>query len=110
MNIGPVPPSEYFEAGPATGEACGVLALGIIPVNLNDRAERAYEQALEKAHATSLKDTAITESLYFTPIGPEFCTTVHGTALVRSGSEAGAAPRAELRENRRSDTSGVPPP
>jgi hypothetical protein len=111
VNVAPVPPAEYSEAGAVSGEACGLLALGFIPVNVNERAERAYERALEKAHATSLTDTALTESWVFTPIGPEVCTEVRGTALVRSASEnpRPTPPRAEFRENRRSDASDVPP-
>ena len=108
MKIGPVPPAEYFEAGPVTGEACGTLALGIFPVNLNERTERAYAQAVEKAHATSLKDTSITESWYPGLFGPQICTTVHGIALLRSPSGDATSPHAEFRENRRSEASDVP--
>jgi hypothetical protein len=108
VKIGPVPPAEYFEAGPVTGEACGTLALGIFPVNLNERTERAYAQAVEKAHATSLKDTSITESWYPGLFGPQICTTVHGIALLRSPSGDATSPHAEFRENRRSEASDVP--
>jgi len=109
VNVAPVPPSDYSEAGKVTGDACGLLLLGMLPVNVNDRAERAYDSALKRAHATSLTDTALTETWYFTPVGPAICTSVDGVALVRSTTvdvPRPAVPRAELRENRRSDVDG----
>ena len=79
----------------------------VIAVSLVLRSSRLQLRHRDKSPQ---RETAITESLYFTPIGPEFCTVVYGTALVRSGSEGRATPpRAEFRENRRSDASGVTP-
>jgi len=100
VNVAPVPPSEYAESGAVKGDACGLLLLGILPFGVNDRAERAYARALKSERATALTDTAVTESWYFTPLGPAVCTGVEGTALVRgaSSSTQPAPPRAEFRE------------
>src|ERR1043166_9680010 len=105
VNIAPVPPAEYSEGDKVTGSACGLLLLGMVPMGVNGRAEEAYDRALEAANATSLTDTALTESWYFTPVGPAVCTSVGGTALVRSTTIdiPRAAPQAEFRENHRSD-------
>jgi hypothetical protein len=102
VNVAPVPPTAYSEGAPTRGEACGMLVFSIVPVSVNDRVERAYAQALAGAGATSLTDTSITESWYFTPIGPEVCTKVEGLAITRSGeSPVAPAPQGELRKNSR---------
>jgi hypothetical protein len=103
VNVAPVPPAAYSEGGTARGEACGMLLFGFIPISVNDRVERAYQQALAEARATSLTATSLTERWYFTPIGPGLCTALEGTPLVRSAGAAAVptAPRAEFRELRK---------
>jgi len=100
VNVAPFPPEEYSEGGQVSGSACGLLFLGMFPMQVNDRAERAYDRALKSARATSLTDTAVNESWYFTPIGPAVCTGVEGVAIIRSAGSMPkpAAPRAEFRE------------
>lgn len=102
VNIAPVPPASYTEGAPTSGDACGMLLFGVIPVSVNDRVERAYLYALEKAHATSLTDSSLTEHWYFTPLGPELCTKVEGTAITRSATAATVPtqPTAEFREKK----------
>lgn len=100
VNIAPVPPGEYSEEGVVKGEACGFLLLGMLPLGVNDRAERAYDRALKSVRATSLTETSVNESWYFTPLGPAVCTGIEGTALVRSATTTPqqTPPRAEMRE------------
>jgi len=53
--------------------------MGVIPINVNDRAERAYKQALEQAGgASGLTDTKVTDRWYWIYIGELFCTDVEG--------------------------------
>ena len=100
VNISPVLPASYSEIGRSAGEACGMLLFSVFPVAVNDRLERAYFQALERANATSLTDTALTESWYFAVIGTVVCTKVEGLALRRIGgpSESRGESRGETRE------------
>lgn len=102
VNVSPVPPTSYSEIGPASGEACGMIVLGLLPIAVNDRVERAYAQALALAEATSLTDTTLTESWYFAIIGQVVCSRVAGLALQRSEGASQPSPaRGEMRKNLR---------
>ena len=99
VNVAPVPPASYSEGERTSSQACGMLLFTFIPVSLNDRVERAYAEALDKANATSLTDTSLIESWQFTPFGPRVCTSVSGIAITRSaGAEPPAAPRVEFKK------------
>ena len=41
------PPEKPIKLGPAQGTASGVLFLGVIPIGINSRTERAYADALK---------------------------------------------------------------
>lgn len=85
--VAPEVPPTYTKLGPAEGKACGTLALGptaynAIPVKLNDRAERAYENAVSSvAGATALMDVSYQESWFWWVIGTTRCVTVSGEAI-----------------------------
>lgn len=85
--IAPAVPQTYTKLGPAEGKACGTLALGptaynAIPVKLNDRAERAYENAVSSVSgATALMDVSYQESWFWWVIGTTRCVTVSGEAI-----------------------------
>ena len=81
MRVGPRPPSAYSVVGPARGGACGVLLFGLIPINVNDRTRRAYEQAVANGNGTALVDTEIRDRWYYLYIGEMLCTDVQGTAI-----------------------------
>jgi hypothetical protein len=90
----------YSEVGPTTGEACGMILLGLLPISVNDRVARAYARALANAGATSLTDTALTERWYFALIGNVVCSQIDGLALDKSAGASSAAPaRGEVRKN-----------
>ena len=83
VNVAPLPPTEYSEIGPSSGEACGLLLFSMFPMSMNDRVERAYAQALQRVEGTSLTDTVLTDRWYFALLGPVVCTQVEGLALRR---------------------------
>jgi hypothetical protein len=79
-NLSPRLPERYVETGPASGSACGDL-LGFIPIMVNSRTLRAYNAAVERAGATALTNTTVTDSWFWTPIGLFLCTKVDGTGI-----------------------------
>jgi len=86
-NIAPLPPNSYEELGPVTGKACGSLgivstAYYVIPMGLNSRVERAYQDALNAAPgATALIDVTMKENWYWWIIGEARCLTLSGEAI-----------------------------
>lgn len=61
------PPEKPIKLGPAQGTASGVLIFGVIPIGINSRTERAYEDALKSVPgSTVLTDVTLDELwLYF---------------------------------------------
>ena len=86
-NIAPMPPEKYEKLGRATGKACGCLlidgtAYNFIPIRLNSRVERAYDNALKSVPgATGLIDVTIKESWFWWIIGTARCVTITGEAI-----------------------------
>ncbi len=88
-NIAPLPPQEYKNLGRVTGRACGALvsplagtAYYFVPVKLNSRIYRAYENALSQAPgATALIDVTMEESWYWWVFGTTRCVTITGEAI-----------------------------
>lgn len=61
------PPEKPIKLGPAQGTASGVLFLGVIPIGINSRTERAYADALKSVPgSTTLINVTLDELwLYF---------------------------------------------
>jgi len=74
----------YKEIGPAKGEACRYILLGIIPWG-DSTATTAANNALQASGGDALLNISVTSSLYtFIPIYNVFCytcTTVDGIAV-----------------------------
>lgn len=85
--IAPALPAGAVMTREGVGTACGVNLLGVIPIRVNSRAERAYQQALERARATGLTETKVTDRWYWIYVGAMFCTDIEGMGFV-AGSEA----------------------
>lgn len=81
VRIGPVSPSAYETVGPTKGGACGVLLFSVIPIRVNDRVQRAYDEALA-GKGTGLIDTELQHSWWYIPyVGPMYCTHISGTVI-----------------------------
>ena len=79
--LGPQPPPDYKAGEMVHGSACGLLLFGIIPIQVNTRTERAYEQAVG-THLAGLTDTQIRYSWYIIPcVGLYLCTDVEGRLI-----------------------------
>jgi hypothetical protein len=86
-NIAPEPPQQYSRLGQATGSACGSLgavatAYYFIPMGLNSRVERAYQEALASVPgATGLVNITMQENWSWWLIGTSRCVTINGEAI-----------------------------
>ncbi len=85
--IAPLPPEKFAKLGPAEGTACGTMLIdgtvfNFIPVELNTRVERAYQNALESVPgATALVDVTMKEWWVCWYIGTTRCVTITGEAI-----------------------------
>jgi len=85
--VSPKPPQQYSRLGEATGSACGTLLLGpqflnFIPIRLNSRVERAYQDAINSVPgATSLINVTMKENWFEWGIGSSRCVTISGEAI-----------------------------
>ena len=86
-NISPQVPAKYEKLGHVSGSGSGSIgvistAYNVIPMGLNSRVERAYEDALSKAPgATGLTDVTYQESWFWWIIGTNRTVTISGEAI-----------------------------
>lgn len=87
FTIAPMPPAKYQVLGKAEGKACGSLgflatAYYAVPIGLNTRVERAYQEALASVPgATSLVNVNIVEDWQWLLLVTMRCTTITGDAV-----------------------------
>jgi hypothetical protein len=87
--IVPTPPANYEKLGKATGSATGSLcapligsAWSFVPIKLNDRIERAYNNAIASVPgATGLIDVTYKEDWYWWILGTARTVTITGEAI-----------------------------
>jgi uncharacterized protein YceK len=85
--VSPKPPQQYSRLGNATGTACGSLGIlslpyYFIPMGLNSRVERAYNNAVASVpEATGLIDVTIQEKWTSWIIATTHCVTISGEAI-----------------------------
>jgi len=60
--------------------ACGFQLLLLIPINTNNRAERAYRALKRQAGGDYIADIKITEEWTYAFVGTLYCTTIEATA------------------------------
>lgn len=85
--VAPPAPEKYEMLGRAEGSACGSLlidgtAYNFIPVMLNSRVERAYNNAVKSVPgATGLVYVTMREDWFWWVIGSTRCVTISGEAI-----------------------------
>ena len=85
--IGKRSPENFQRLGKATGEACGTIIVGptaynAIPIGLNSRTERAYQNALDNVPgSTTLIDITLEENWIWWVIGSTRCVKITGEAI-----------------------------
>jgi len=67
--------------GQTEGNSVGMLLFGVIPINQNERFEKAYQQAVQKAGATRLTDVTISERWWWGYVLNGYVFKVQGTAV-----------------------------
>ena len=76
-----LPPLEVVSTRVVTAKACGFQLLLFIPINVNDRMERAYQLISAQAGADYITDVQIEESWTYGFVGTAYCTTLKAKAL-----------------------------
>lgn len=85
--IAPQPPAQYENLGPATGKASGSIgvlgtATNFIPMGLNSRIYRAYDNAVASVPgATGLINVTLEESWFWWVIGTSRTVIISGEAI-----------------------------
>jgi len=75
---GPVP---VGDARTVKGEGCGFQLLLLIPISINDRAERAYMQLEQQAGGDFITDVQVEERWTYALVGTQYCTMMQATAI-----------------------------
>lgn len=87
QSVAPHPPETYETLGPATGRACGTLIAGptaynFIPIMLNSRVARAYQNALDSVPgSTAMINVTMQENWVWWAVGTTRCVTFTGEAI-----------------------------
>ena len=82
VKIAPRPPATPALLGVTHGSACGVLVFNVIPVGVNDRVEKAHQEAQLANGMRSVTDVKVTERWYLVPLfGTVLCTDIEETAI-----------------------------
>jgi hypothetical protein len=76
----PIGPNEK-SLGPTWGDDVGLLLLGVIPIQQNERFVAAYNEAVQKAGATRLTDVTISERWWWGMVIHGKVFKVEGTAV-----------------------------
>ncbi len=72
---------DYQVLGEAEGSSVGVMLFNIIPINQNDRFEKAYQEAVQSKGADLLLNPTIEERWYWAYLFNGYIFTVKGTAV-----------------------------
>lgn len=64
-------------------KACGFQLLLVIPININERAERAYESLRKQAGKDVITDVMVQERWFYAFVGTGYCTVLQATAYPR---------------------------
>lgn len=76
----PIGPNEK-SLGPTEGQSTGLMILGLIPINQNERFVTAYNNATTKVGATRLTDVTISERWWWGYVLNGYNFKVQGTAV-----------------------------
>jgi hypothetical protein len=68
---------------PIRASACGFQLMLFIPININERAERAYASLRERAGQDVIADVKVQERWFYAFVGTGYCTVLQATAYPR---------------------------
>jgi hypothetical protein len=81
MSSPAVDSSKYEELGEGMGRATGLMLFGCIPINQNERFERAYNYAIKSKGGDKLLNPAISERWWYGVVINGYITTISGTVV-----------------------------
>ena len=61
-------------------EAGGFQLLGVIPININSRQERAYQELMDQAGSDAIANVKVSETWAYAVIGTTYWTVLEATA------------------------------
>jgi len=93
IKIAPQPPAEYRTTTIGHGSACGFNLFGVIPIAVNGRAQRAYDEALQTTGGMGLLDVKVTERWYYAVVGNIYCTDIEGLGYTGGNASVGRPAR-----------------
>lgn len=67
-----------------SAKACGFQLLLVIPININDRMERAYGLLQGQAGGDFITDVEVKESWTYALVGTSYCTTLQAKVVRRT--------------------------
>lgn len=76
----PKQPIDTTKGRVITAQACGFQLLLLIPIMINERQSRAYQELLNAAGREHITDVKIKESWTYAFIGTVYCTELEATA------------------------------
>lgn len=74
-------PSKYEVLGDGMGRSVGIMLFQFIPINQNQRFEKAYNAAVESKGGDKLLNPVISERWFWAYILNGYSTTVRGTVV-----------------------------
>jgi hypothetical protein len=80
FNTMPEQPHDLSRGRPITASACGFQLLLVIPISINDRAERAYSDIVSKAFGDYVTNISVQEQWYWAFVGTVYCTEMQAMA------------------------------
>lgn len=89
IKIAPEPAGEYRTTTTGRGSACGFNLFGVIPIAVNGRAQRAYDEALHTTGGVGLVDVKVTERWYYAVVGNIYCTDIEGLGYTSGNASIG---------------------
>ena len=72
---------------PVSAEGCGFQLLLFIPIKINSRLERAFEELNQKAGNDMIANLSIEEDWTYGLVGTLYCTTLRATAYPRAANK-----------------------
>lgn len=73
--------AKYEVLGPATARGRGFMILNLIPVNQNNKIERAVEKAIQSKGGDELIDISVQESWFWAYVLNSYAVDVQGTVI-----------------------------
>jgi len=89
FNAMPEQPHDTTRGRAVESSACGFQLLLVIPISINDRAERAYNQLTGAAGGDYVTDIRVNETWTYAFVGTMYCTEMHAMAYPKMAAPAG---------------------